>query len=339
MRSAKQRLAVSAVLATLTAPLALVTLGAGPASAEPFCEVPDPPPICGGDPSPDPPPVKPTRGDFDGDGKADLTVYRPYNASWYTIGSKTGQPLATVWFGRLDAEVNLPAPGRFDSDARADHGVLSRFVGVTPAYSLGKFSYRSSVTGTGAPASGPDTAFTSSPVIADYNGDGRDDMADIDFGMTWSVPGFPDRVWGVQGDWAVPGDYDKDKKADLAVWRPSNGTWYVIKSSTGAVTTQHWGQQGDVPVHGDYDKDGKTDFAVWRPSNGKWYVINSSTGGSWSFTWGEPNDRPVPLDYTGDKKTDLAVWRPSNGTWYIWPNGAASGYSRQWGVSGDVPIR
>jgi hypothetical protein len=36
------------------------------------------------------------RGDFDGDGMADLTVYRPHTASWHTIGIKSGQPLPTV---------------------------------------------------------------------------------------------------------------------------------------------------------------------------------------------------------------------------------------------------
>ena len=36
------------------------------------------------------------RGDFDGDGMADLTAYRPHTASWHTIGIKSGQPLPTV---------------------------------------------------------------------------------------------------------------------------------------------------------------------------------------------------------------------------------------------------
>jgi hypothetical protein len=46
----------------------------------------------------------------------------------------------------------------------------------------------------------------------------------------------------------VPGDYDGDGKTDVAVFRPSTGTWYLRYSSTGTTAGYQWGSGNDLAI-------------------------------------------------------------------------------------------
>lgn len=125
--------------------------------------------------------------------------------------------------------------------------------------------------------------------------------------------------------------------SDLAVWRPSTGTWWVINGFSSAVTAEVWGIGEDLPSSGDFDGDGKTDLCVFRPSTGTWWIHRSSDNSNKAISFGVSGDHPVPADYDGDGVTDIAVWRPSNGTWHTMESGTGRYHSQAFGAAGDVP--
>jgi hypothetical protein len=134
--------------------------------------------------------------------------------------------------------------------------------------------------------------------------------------------------------------------ADLAIWRPSDGNWWVMGGQGSTQTTVQWGSGGgngvlsDIPVMGDYDGDGKTDFSIFRPGTGTWWIKKSSTGDTSSYAvgFGLQDDKVAQADYDGDGRTDPAVYRPSTGQWYILKSSDGTVDYRTYGASGDIPV-
>lgn len=261
-------------------------------------------------------------GDFDGDGKTEIAVYRPSTGVWHYLNSSNGVYIA-ISFG---LSTDTLVPGDYDGDAMTDRTIFRNGVWKTLRSTDG------AVTGTQWGLS------TDVPVPGDYDGDGKTDLAvyrDGGWHILRSSNGTNIYVgWGLGTDKPVPGDYDGDGKTDIAVYRPSNGGWYIQQSGSGLNRVDAFGLSTDVPVQGDYDGDSKTDLAVYRPSNGVWYLWQSSAG-IHADSFGLSTDVPVPGDYDGDGKTDIAVYR--NGTWYLLQSRAGFRVE-QWGLSTDVPV-
>ncbi|MEO6393093.1 MAG: peptidase M23, partial [Pyrinomonadaceae bacterium] len=53
--------------------------------------------------------------------------------------------------------------------------------------------------------------------------------------------------FGNATDLPTPGDYDGDGRADFAIFRPSDGNWWIRRSSSTATTVQTFGLNGDRP--------------------------------------------------------------------------------------------
>lgn len=268
-------------------------------------------------------PVAQTRSvpfDFDGDRKADVSVFRPDTGTWWILNSSDGTYSAVNWGLSSDRIV----PADYDGDGRIDRaiyrdGLWYVLKSSTGGYSVSQFGLTND-----------------RPVPSDFDNDGKADLSVFRQGFWHSLASSNNtyRVvqFGITDDIPTQSDYDSNRRSDIAVFRA--GMWYVQYQAELPMASAQFGIQTDKPVPADYDGDKKTDYAVFR--QGVWFVWQSTTDSMKVFNWGLAGDVPVPADYDGDKKTDFAVYR--QGVWYIWRSSNNSYTIIQFGLATDIPV-
>jgi hypothetical protein len=219
--------------------------------------------------------VEATPGDYDGDGRSDLMVFRPSTAQWLRTG--TGSNGFSSTFGLTS---DYPINGDFDGDGRAD---LAVYRPPANANSPARWIYTKSSDGSGGSTTyevlfgAPNDV----PIPADFDGDGKTDFAifrpsTAGWHISYSTGG--DGVVTNFGDAnlndiPIPADYDGDRRADFAVFRKATAEWKIAYSGGGGLT-QVFGDfnLNDIPVPGDYDGDGRADLAIFRVAMAEWIV-------------------------------------------------------------------
>ena len=229
-----------------------------------------------------------------GTGVPSYAVYRPSNSTLYDHPAECCASSSIVQFGLTG---DIPVASNFGGDQLTSLGVFrpstGEWIGYTPMGGYYQFYAQFGAQG-------------DIPVPGMYSGtDGYADFAVFrpSTGTWWvlSRPNNDPGTWtnyyaiqfGMQGDKPVQADYDGDGYVDIAVYRPSSGMWWILRSSDGQVNAYQWGIAEDVPSTGDYDADGKADIAVWRPSSGVWYILRSGDFSAEITQFGMNGDIPI----------------------------------------------
>jgi hypothetical protein len=257
--------------------------------------------------------------DFDGDGWADLAVFRPRDVTWYVQG------MAPVPFGRA---TDRPVAADYTGDGRAEPALYRA--------STSEWFVR------GLPAVGFGRPRHDVPVPADYDGDGTVDIAVYrPSTSTLYVRGRAPVALPVRtGAVPVAGDWTGDGRAEVALAVTGTGVWWVPGRGTVPL-----GGARLVPAAHDFDGDGVLDPAGFDPRDTSYrYWASSVPSGQrpQQYVWPAVDPvscgaRPVVGQLRPDVLRDGASEGPGaafcDGTWFA-PHRAPVRY----GVRGDVPV-
>ncbi len=208
---------------------------------------------------------RPINGDWDGNGKGDVGVYRSTPTGSEFRLQKPSSVRAFVW--------GAPSDTPFIGDWNGDHvtEVGRRQLGTTVFTKRLWNATSQAVSGVGSA--------TDTPLTGDWNADEKTDLgfyraSDHSFYLRQPNGVLSRRPWGAAGDRAVTGDWNGDGHVDLGTFNPLTAVWTLRKPSGSSYVKRviKYGVPGDLPLAGDWNGDGIDELTVWRPRNATFYM-------------------------------------------------------------------
>jgi hypothetical protein len=169
------------------------------------------------------------------------------------------------------------------------------------------------------------------PIVADFNGDHRDDILWYGPGSTFDqlMLGAPGRTFtrvatSINGSYEpLTGDFNGDHHADIFWYAPGTSADYLWLGRGNATFSSHpMSVSGSYrPVVADFNGDHRDDILWYAPGAGADYVAYGTSSGAFSVhpvTINGSYDEIVGGDFNGDGRTDLLFWSSTTTVHPVW---------------------
>ncbi len=247
----------------------------------------------------------PITGDFNGDGKTEIGVFR--DGFWFIDLNGNG-----IWdegdlWAKLGKEGDQPVTGDWDGDGKTDIGVF----GPSRDGDFLAISEEPGLPDRENPNLGRYKNLPPNPHVATEDGrimkrgahgKFREDVVDHVF------------RFGKYQDRAIAGDWNGDGIATIGIFR--DGYWFLDVDGNGTWGTNvdrfvEFGEKGDIPVVGDWNGDGIDNIGVYRDGR---FILDSNGNLARDaqdkiFEMGGEGDIPVVGDWNGDGTDEVGLYQ------------------------------